>query len=230
MATTEMAASIRQFLVSKGVAPTDKWLQSFVQSAKPSIPVAAQQKTALFRILTTDIRESVQSKSNGILPGDVSDPETRERQVGGPILVQVLDVEDIGHSRWSQHEAIEAQEKGEMTKGREIIRIVPETETSDPGAVARPSEMSLGPHKLLLQDVKGTTAYGVVLDSVTGIGTQMSIGSKLLLSNVAIARGVMLLESRNIELLGGKVDAWDKKYREERKAVLKQKAEAGNVS
>lgn len=39
-------------------------------------------------------------------------------------MVQVLDVEDIGRSRWSQLEDIEAAERGETTKGREIIRVV----------------------------------------------------------------------------------------------------------
>lgn len=42
-----------------------------------------------------------------------------------------------------------------------------------------------------------------------------------------MARGVVLLEPRCVEVLGGKVDAWDRKWREERKKVLKEKAGMG---
>ena len=57
-----------------------------------------------------------------------------------------------------------------------------------------------------------------------GISTSMSIGAKLVLRDVLVARGLLLLEPKNVEIVGGKVDAWDKKWREDRKRVLKEKA------
>lgn len=144
----------------------------------------------------------------------------------GPIPVQVLDIEDIGRSRWSQVEAIEAQERGETTKGREVIRVVPEDSNGPPGNTQAASNdvKSSGPHKLLLQDGKGTKVYGFELTAVNGIVVGMPIGAKLVLRNVAVARGVVMLEPHAVEVLGGKVEAWEKKWRDDRKDKLKEKA------
>lgn len=143
--------------------------------------------------------------------------------------MQVLDIEDIGRSRWSQVEALEAQERGETTKGREVVRVLPPEEGSDAATAAASAtavgeSKSAGPHKLLLQDAKGTKVYGLELKGVQGVSIGMAIGAKLVLRDVSVARGVVLLEPRCVEVLGGKVDAWDRKWREERKKVLKEKA------
>ena len=150
----------------------------------------------------------------------------------GPIAVQVLDIEDIGRSRWSQVEALEAQERGETTKGREVVRVLP-AEDGEGGAAgaaagAAGGSGSSGPHKLLLQDAKGTKVYGLEMRDVQGVNVSMSIGAKLVLRDFEVARGVILLEPRCVEVLGGKVDAWDRKWREERKKVLKEKAGMGS--
>jgi RecQ-mediated genome instability protein 1 len=55
----------------------------------------------------------------------------------------------------------------------------------------------------------------------------MAIGAKLVLRDFEVARGVVLLEPRCVEVLGGKVDASDRKWRDERKKVLKEKAGMG---
>jgi len=220
---TEIKSSITEYLRSKNVPPTPEWLRSFMPSIRLNTPLVALQKTALFRLLTTDITQSIQATSpSSILPAGASDPQTRERTLAGPIVVQVLDVEDIGRSRWSQVEAIEAQERGETTKGREIIRVVADESNTD--STVPETTASAGPHKLLLQDAKGSKMYGMELESVNGIGVQMSIGSKLILRNVVVARGVMLLAPKSVELLGGKIAAWDEKWRKERKEDLKRKA------
>jgi RecQ-mediated genome instability protein 1 len=142
--------------------------------------------------------------------------------------VQILDIEDIGHSRWSQVENIEAHERGEMTKGREIIRVVDDETNTDPNNAAvsnATSTTSSGPHKLLLQDAKGTKAYAFEMEAVSGISVQqLAIGAKLVLRDVMVARGVIMLEPKGVEVLGGKVDAWDRKWRAERKETLKRKA------
>lgn len=200
---------------------------------RPNTPILAQQKTALFRILSADLTTSVQPNQSGLLPTDVSGPETKERVILGSISVQVLDIEDIGHSRWSQVETLEAQDRGEMTKGREIIRVVDDEDSHDPDARTRTQQRTAmsatgGPHKLLLQDSQGTKIYAFEVTSVNGIGVQqMSIGAKLVLRNVVVARGMALLEPKSVEVLGGKVEVWDKKWRAERKEVLKRKAGLG---
>ena len=199
-------------------------------SIRHNTPIQALQKTALFRILATDLTQSVQvTVQSSFFPAGVSNPEVKERKLVGPITVQVLDIEDIGRSCWSQVENIEAHERGEMTKGREIIRIVDEETNTDPNHTAE-AVGSVGPHKVLLQDARGTKIYGFETESLNGIGVQqMSIGAKLVLRDAVVARGVVMLEPKGVEVLGGKVDAWDKKWRSERKELLKRKANTGET-
>lgn len=229
MATTatqaEVKSSTLQYLRTKNLPPTQKWLDDFTRSVRPNTPLLALHKTALFRILAADLTTSVQLPANGFLPPQVAGPETKEMRLSGPITVQVLDIEDIGHSRWSQVENIEAHERGEMTKGREIIRVVDDETNTDPSHGAPNQTRSSGPHKLLLQDANGTKVYGFEVESVPGVGVhQLSLGAKLVLRNVLVARGVAMLDGEAVEVLGGKIEAWDLKWRAERKERLKQAA------
>lgn len=221
-----MAADISRALAAKHIPPTPEWLQSFAHSIRPGTPIQALQRTAEFRLLGTDIVTSLQSSPTSTFPAGITDPNVKELRIPGPVPAQVLDIEDIGRSRWSQVEAIEMEERGETRKGHEVIRVVPDEEdNSDPnpptnsGAANAPS----GPHKLLLQDAKGNKVYAFELEAVNGIDVSMAIGSKLVLKDCVGARGVIMLTPRGTTILGGKVDAWDTRWREERKTVLKEK-------
>jgi RecQ-mediated genome instability protein 1 len=222
----DIALALTNYLTSKDLPPKQEWIRAFIPTIKSSTPILALQKTALFRLLAADITTAVQSSPSTTFSPGIADPAIKEQWLPGPVVVQVLDVEDIGRSRWSQVEALEAQERGETTKGREVVRVLPEEGTAGPDAPQAPGAQakSAGPHKLLLQDAKGTKAYALELKNVQGVDVAMSIGTKLVLKDVSVARGVIMLEPRCVEVLGGKVDAWDRKWREERKKVLKEKA------
>ena len=146
-------------------------------------------------------------------------------------MVQVLGVEDTSRSRWEQIEALEMERKGEMTKGREVIRVVaPDEEPSSASTQAPAStsqnsvEKSHGPYKLELQDVRGNMVYGFELQKVAKIGYPplMSIGCKILLKKgCKVARGMVLLEPGNVVVLGGKIETLDKVWREGREKALR---------
>lgn len=144
--------------------------------------------------------------------------------------MQVLDIEDIGSSRWSQVEAMEAEERGETTKGREIIRVVADdpgqgpTGTQAPQQAPQPGRTSSGPHKLLLQDAQGTKVYGIELTSVPKVDLSMPIGAKLVLTDVLVARGVIMMEPRSADVLGGKIEELYKIWKDGRKERLKAAA------
>lgn len=191
-------------------------------SVNANVPLAATQKTALFRLLNTDITTTLQSTPQNCFPANTTNTATQELKLRGPIPVQVLDIEDVGRSSWSQVEAIEMEERGELRKGSEIIRVTEDEDNTDPNA-SNPRSPA-GPHKLLLQDIKGNKVYGFELESVDGIGPALAIGAKVVLRDVVVARGVILLTPRGVEVLGGKVEVWDKKWKEERKKVLKERA------
>lgn len=215
---SQLAAAL---LNAKGLDPTPIWLASFLANQRPTTPLPALIQTALFRLLASDITTTLNFHPNTVFPADIHAAHLRERRLSGPIIVQVLAVEDISLSRWEQIEALEALEKGEGTRGREVVRAVaPEEGAEDSISKGR------GPHKLLLQDSQGERVFGIELKNVEGVALGMSIGCKAVLRNITIARGVILLGPWNMTLLGGRINILHQAWKENRKAELKEAIEA----
>jgi RecQ-mediated genome instability protein 1 len=224
-----MAANIvdvlTQHLNSRHLYPTAAWMQSFLTTTRPNTPLPALRQTVGFRLLATDITTSLNPPANAVFPHDILKGTIQSRSVAGPVVCQILDIEDIGNSRWSQVEAIEAQERGEMTKGREIVRVV-EQENDDPSAAVTPIH-SKGPFKVLLQDAKGAKVYALDLRGIDGLNTNTAMGVKLILRSVDVRRAVIMLEPANVQILGGRLEALDKAWKEGRKERLMNAAKAG---
>lgn len=225
MANHAAAAELMQYLAAKHLHPKSAWLQGFLTTTRPNTALAALKQTCLFRLLATDITSSLDQPVASVLPADVLRGTVQSRFLTGPIVCQVLDIEDIGQSRWSQVEAIEARERGETTKGREIVRVI-EPENDDSGEAVIPTQ-SKGPFKLLLQDAKGAQIYALDLRGIEGLHTNMSMGAKLLLRNIEVRRAVIMLEPANAQVLGGKLEALDKAWKDGRKDRLIEAAKAG---
>ena len=212
-----------QLKTTKSLIPLQTWLTSFLSTQRPSTPVSVLIRSATSRLLVADITQCLDPLPHACLPADVENSQIRERRLLGPIVLQVMSIEDMSKSRWQQIEAIEALERGEGTKGREIIRVVT---TEDGDGSTQPAEKSSGPHKLLLQDTRGAKVFGVELKDVQGVGLGMDIGAKMVLKNVLVARGVVLLDPASTTLLGGKIEALHKAWKDGRKADLKAAIEA----
>lgn len=158
------------------------------------------------------------------------------------VCLQVLDIENLSKSRWSQVEDLEALERGEGTRGREIIRLRDEedengngergvtqlpSQTQTQGGAARATISGGGEkatHKLVLQDAKGQKIYGLELRKVDKIAIgKLNIGEKMVVKKGAsVSRGVIMLEPEKCVVLGGKVEAWHKAWVEGRLARLKE--------
>lgn len=158
---------------------------------------------------------------------DIFDPTVKERRLSGPIPVQVLDIEDIGSSLWSQVEAIERVERGEAIRGREIIRTVNVGNDSEDQASDNNNNNtgansgSDRPHRLILQDAAGTRTVGIELRRISDISIgKLQIGAKLILRNATVARGMVLLTPDCATVLGGKIESMDRAWKEGRKARL----------
>ena len=212
-----------QLSSTKNLTPSRTWLASFLTTQKSTTPIPALTSTASFRLLASDISKSLDYNASAAFPNDVTNVNFKERKLRGQFVAQVLRVEDMSKSRWEQIEAIEALERGEGTKGREIIRVVP-TEDGDDSETG--IQKGGGPHKLLLQDVRSNCVYAIELKGVEGVGLGMSIGCKILLENPVVARGVVLLEPATTKILGGKIDEMHRAWKENRKAELKAAIEA----
>ncbi|MCJ1307872.1 hypothetical protein MMC25_001520 [Agyrium rufum] len=225
---TSTAISLPQFCdqlrSAKGLTPLRTWVSDFLSSQKQGVNINALIQTAAFRLLASDITQTFDQSVRSCLPSDLTNGQIKERRLEGSIIFQILNIEDISKSRWQQIKAIEALERGEGTKGREIIRVVPDESNEDSTAGANAS--SGEPHKFLLQDARGARVYGIELSDVQSLSLSMNIGIKILLNKPIVARGVVLLEPTTARFLGGKIEELHKSWKENRKANLKAAIEA----
>lgn len=167
-------------------------------------------------------------------PSNLSDPTVKEAKLRADVWTQVLDVEDLSRSRWDQVEALEAVERGEFTRGREVIRLGGGAED---GAEEQQTQQTQAPqqvlntvnsgknatHRIVLQDCKGNKVYALELTRVPKMGIGSThIGEKILLKKgTVVARGTVMMEPTMCEILGGKVEAWQKAWTEGRLTRLK---------
>ncbi|KAF2666575.1 hypothetical protein BT63DRAFT_311668 [Microthyrium microscopicum] len=220
---------ITTFLATKSLTPNTTWLTTNLATLKPDIHLQGAKQLIYIRLLNTSLQSTIQITPSSIFPQDILNGNITSRLLKGPIPVQVMDIEDIGKSRWSQLEAIEADERGETTRGQEIVRVVRDEEDAERDQSAtQTSSPSSGPHKLLLQDAKGLRVYGFELSTVTGINMNIHIGCKLVLRDVSVARGVILLEPKSVTVAGGKIEELHQTWKAGRKENLKRMANAGS--
>jgi RecQ-mediated genome instability protein 1 len=231
--TTQISAALQ---ARHNLSVNLSWLAANLATTRATPPpLPALTSTAHFRLLASDFTTSLSTTDASILlPIDINDPKIKERKLAGNVPLQVLDIEDIGTSKWSQIEAIERVERGEEVRGREVIRTLPAEAGEGPGDNPAPNAASglgksSGPHKYLLQDAKGTKAVAFEKVRIPKLGLSddgVSIGMKVLLkTGTTVRRGVLMLVPENVTILGGRVETWDKSWREGRKERLKRGVE-----
>ncbi len=254
----DLPAQISTALTSLSLpAPSQTWLQTIISARTPPAPLPSLIATAKTRLLAADLTSpGLLAPTAAGLPASIANAAVQEARLPRDVVLQVLDVENLSSSRWQQVEELEAIERGEQTKGREVIRLPtggPGQEEGGEAADAAPEDRPAGAaaaqggagsrsssrggggsggggagknatHKLLLQDCKGQTVSGLELRRIERVDVgKLNIGEKLLIKGGAVvARGVILLEPANCRSVGGKVDAWHKKWLDGRLARLRE--------
>jgi RecQ-mediated genome instability protein 1 len=233
MANPPTLAQLTHSLTTQGLpTPHPSFLTPILTiGVQKKTPLAGVTATAKLRLLCADLSLPgilASTPPPSVLPANITDVQIAARKLDRDVVVQVLDVEDIGKSKWEQIELLESERKGETVKGREIIRVVPSEENQQPSSAATQAIGTQtagnagqggkeGPYKLLMQDCKGNRVYGFELTKVAGIGYPpgMRIGCKILLKRGSqVARGMVLLEPERTVVLGGKIEELDKAWRE----------------
>ena len=242
------ATALTHSLHAKHLHPAPTWLAAFLATQRPQLPAATLLSTATFRLLAADLTAALAPPPAHLFPADVASVHAREAAVRGPVVVQVLDVVDVGRSVGVQLEGLERRERGEQVKGRTVVRILPrgaDGEDEGAGGPGGPPGQEAGggagragdegededgggkgPHRVLLQDARGTQVWGFEVGKVPGVGLAAPVGVKMVLKDVVAARGVLLLDAEGASVLGGKIEERDKAWREGRKARLKEALEA----
>ncbi|EFX00941.1 mediated genome instability protein rmi1 [Grosmannia clavigera kw1407] len=235
------ALQIRSALTAEQLPPPSQaWLQAFIsqqqQHLRPALP--ALVATARAQLLAADLTMpgllDAAAVAGCSFPAELAAPTAamqQEMRLPRDVVVQVVDVENLAQSRWQQVQELEAIERGEQKRGREIVRVVEENAGGTPAedalpAAATPSAGPSATHRLVLQDGRGQTLFGLELTRIYRIGIgRMAMGEKLLLrSGTVVARGVVLLEPPAVRFLGGRVEVMHKSWLEGRLGRLKDAA------
>jgi RecQ-mediated genome instability protein 1 len=225
----DSTAQLKSAILTQNLPPpASDFLTTLTTSRNPPPPLPSLIATAKARLLAADITTSSLIDNSTI--SNLPEPavQAKEVRLTRPVHVQILDIEDLTRSRWNQAEDLEAVERGETTRGREVIRVrADDDENSSPAAA--PSGGANAMHRLVLQDRAGKKMFAVELKRITGIGIgKTCIGEKILLkAGTVVARGTVLLSPETTVLLGGKIEAWHKAWSEGRLNRLKTAARNG---
>lgn len=247
-ATMSLANQLKGQLQNHALPPpSDTWIQALVSSRNPPPPLPSLVMTAKTRLLASDLTSPGLLDTNKLsticFPTAITSPAIKETRLANDVYTQVVDIENLSRSRWEQLDELEAIERGEQTRGREVIRLPVNndggsdepTATRSSEATARTqAEASAGAknatHRLVLQDPKGQKVYGLEIARVPdiAIGT-LNIGAKILLKKgTIVARGILLVDPQNAQVLGGKIEAWHKAWLDGRLTRLKEVVVAGS--
>ncbi|KAL6870325.1 hypothetical protein J3F83DRAFT_735900 [Trichoderma novae-zelandiae] len=243
----DLISQLRRSILSLSLPPpSPTLLTTLTTSRSPPPPIQSLLATARARLLAADLTSSpLVDASMPAFPPDVDAAHVAEARLARDVHVQVVDVENLSASRWEQVEELEAIERGERTRGRQVIRVTEEDElneadgastaggqtqasaraaTGGGGGGGQSSGGANAVHRLVLQDRHGKRVYAVELKRVNGIGIgKTSIGEKMMLrAGAVVARGTVLLTPENCVLLGGRVDAWHEAWLEGRLARLRE--------
>ncbi|CAK7244456.1 MAG: hypothetical protein STHCBS139747_005996 [Sporothrix thermara] len=257
------ALQLRSALTSEQLpAPAQAWLQTIVAQQPPqqrTLPalVAAAKTRLLASDLTAPSLFDMVSSPPPVFPRGLvgsSAASVQETRLANDVVAQVVDLENLSQSRWQQVEALEAIERGEQKRGREIIRVsagrdvanndddggdeTAAVRTGSTGAVSASAAAASSTgtttssgdanatHRLVLQDAAGQTLFALELTRIYRIGVgRLRMGEKLLLkTGTVVARGTLLLEPANVKFLGGHVEALHKTWVEGRLARLRSEA------
>ena len=240
------ASQIQSTLRSQSLPiPSTSWLLTTLpppSSSRQPPPLPSLVMTARTRLLASDLTtpsllDPTYLSSHTFPPGNANPP--KETCLTAPVLVQVLDIENTSRSRWDQVEELESIERGEQTRGRQVIRLPTNTDSTtqadqgdeaatpaptDAAAREREKQAKNATHKLVVQDAKGQKMFALELRRIDrfAVGT-LQVGEKMLIkSGTTVARGVLLLEPANCQILGGKVEAWHKAWVEGRLERLRE--------
>ncbi|CAK7222219.1 hypothetical protein SBRCBS47491_004791 [Sporothrix bragantina] len=251
------ALQIRSALASEQLpVPCQAWFQTLITQQPPQQrTLPALVAAAKARLLASDLTASGLFDTTSpppVFPREVvssSPASVQETCLAHDVVAQVVDLENVSQSRWQQVQALEAIERGEQKRGREIIRVLAggdagndgeagdETDTGNGNADGRPvarasatggTSDANATHRLVLQDAAGQTLFALELTRIYRIGIgRLRIGEKLLLKKgTVVARGTLLLEPASVRFLGGQVEPLNKAWVEGRLARLRSEAQA----
>ncbi len=237
------ALQIRSALAAEQLPPpSEAWLRSVLAhmppaagtTALPTLVARAKQRLLAADLTMPGLFDGGVAVFPRALLGPAAVADARQdARLPHDVVVQVRDVENLAQSRWQQVEALEAVERGEQKRGREVIRVVrsEDPEGGSPAAAAAAGAASTSApatatHRLVLQDAAGQALFALELVRNPRIAVgRLHVGEKLVVkAGTAAARGTLLLEPASLVFLGGQVEALHTAWTAGRLARLREAA------
>ncbi|KYK54748.1 RecQ mediated genome instability protein Rmi1 [Drechmeria coniospora] len=251
----DLASQLRASLIAQALPPpSTAFLTSLIAARAPPPPLPSLLATAKARLLACDLSSTASSTLLdrtllAALPIDGAAAAAAAKvTLVRDVHVQVVDVENLSLSRWQQVEALDALERGEGTRGRQVVRLAATTDGAEgdgngadedatngdvqnhtrraaqTNAAASATASPNATHRLVLQDHKGTRIFAVELRRIARIGVgKTNMGEKILLrAGTVVSRGIALLTPETCVLLGGKVETWHEAWLRDRLASLRE--------
>ncbi|KAK3951382.1 hypothetical protein QBC32DRAFT_262491 [Pseudoneurospora amorphoporcata] len=216
--------------------PSLTWLTTLIPSNTTRVPpLPSLLATARLRLLSSDLstpglldpqwvaahtfpasltRQQAQAQQQQVTgrgrgPGAGSAKDKEQQVLDRDVVVQVLDIENLNRSKWEVVEELESIERGEQTRGRQVIRLPTghssSEEVDDDGldlgdgattqtqqaaaqnstlaqqaAQAKERERKNATHKLVVQDCAGQRLFALELCRVDEIGVPQFVNGKMI--------------------------------------------------
>ncbi|EGO55000.1 hypothetical protein NEUTE1DRAFT_46068 [Neurospora tetrasperma FGSC 2508] len=196
--------------------PSLSWLTTLIPSttSRNIPPLPSLLATARLRLLSSDLStpgllDPSYVSSHSFPPSLTSGhhPTTgypKDQTLPQDVLVQVLDIVNLSRSKWEVVEELESIERGEQTRGREVIRLpttsnnpddpndgvdmgdggtqtqpTTTTTTAQQQAAAQAKERKNATHKLTLQDPSGQRLFALELKRIEEIAVPQFFNGKM---------------------------------------------------
>ncbi len=165
---------------SKQIHLSNTFISSLLNALHPPPLTLTPALLANFHtsFLLSALQQSVSPQS--YLP--LSIPTQHNITIPGPILAQIIHVQDIGTSRLAQLEALEKAETEKGPQGRRVVDIPAEGEGDDNPVQDGSNEgLSVGKSicKVLLEDGRGERVYGMEVKPIDNIKVGTHLGCKV---------------------------------------------------
>jgi hypothetical protein len=171
------------------------------------------------------VAEAAVASANSLPSAMFKDDKPASRVLTGPILVQLVDILDIGHSKFSILSKLRDESDNQVgndtrNNQRRVLRLEDQPNQENGSQTQSLANDNASISKMIVQDSKGACAYGIELTRVPGLSSSM-LGTKLILTGVTAHRGVLLLEPKTTKVLGGGVPEWNMNGTQRQIAKLK---------
>ncbi|KAG4305340.1 hypothetical protein PORY_001510 [Pneumocystis oryctolagi] len=189
------------------------------------------EEQMMYLFLNTDIKKTLTMRS--CLPENIFDQHNNV--LPGPYCLQVIQIQDIGISLFNQLEYLEQFDDSGHLKLFNIINDDGAIDYDDDDLAENNDKCVMKKMiKLLLEDASGVCVWANEYKPMKDIHLKMSLGSKILLRNVLVLRGVLVLVPESTTFLGGQVFELNQGYfpcglRNQLKQKLYSTTEVSNV-